>query len=98
MNFITDEILTGVIADQPTNEFGSHDIFSTLMARFPREYVSDLCEALNSDQDPFVKLHTDIAKHLTSAHFSDVVRPTGVKRRSRNCRGQYDMCEVWHRV
>lgn len=98
MEYLTDEIIERVIRSQPSDIFDSHDIYSTLMTDFSREYVQELYEALNSDQDPFVKLHTDTAKRMASKDLSHVVRKCGGKRRSMNCRGKQDECQVWERI
>lgn len=96
MNYISDEILIQAIHQQESI-FDSHDVTFTLMRDWAREYTSDLYAALDSQQDPFVKLHTDIAKRMASRQLNQIVEKHGGKRRSMNCRGQMDECQVWRR-
>ena len=98
MEFLTDEIIERAIRSQRAVGFDSHDIMFTLMTYYPREYVQELHEALNSDQDPFVKLHTDTAKRMASKYLSHVVRKHGGKTRTLNCRGKKDLCQLWQRI
>lgn len=98
MEYLTDQILERAIRSQRNEIFDSHDIYSTLMTDFPRDYVRELYECLEYDPDPFVKLHTDIAKRMASQHLSHVVVKHGGKRTSLNCRGKEDLCQVWERI
>ena len=99
MDFITDEILTQAIERQPLNDvFDSHDIYFALMTCWSEEYVRELYACLEFEPDPFVKLHTDIAKRMDSSHLNSIVRKHGGKRRTLNCRGKKDECQVWERI
>ncbi len=98
MEYLTNDIIEQAIRSQPADIFDSHDIFFTLMTDFPRDYVQELYECLEYEPDPFVKLHTDIAKRMAAKDFRHVVRKHGGKRRSLNCRGKEDECQVWERI
>ena len=98
MDYLTDGIIERAIRSQPVNIFDSHDIYSTLMTDFARDYVRELHECRDSDLGPFEKLHTDIAKRMASKDFRHVVRKHGGKRMSLNCRGKEDLCQVWERI
>jgi len=98
MKYFTDEIIERAIRLQPENIFDSHAIYSTLMTDFARDYVRQLYECLEYDPDPFVKLHTDIAKRMASKDLGHIVRKHGGKRMSLNCRGKEEECQVWERI
>lgn len=98
MKYLTNEIIERAIRLQPEIIFDSHAIYSTLMTDFARDYVRQLYECLEYDHDPFVKLHTDIAKRMASKDFGYIVRKHGGKRMSLNYRGKEDECQVWERI
>ncbi len=98
MEYLTDDILERAIRTQHNRIFDTHDVCSTLMTDFVRDYVRELYQCLKSNQEPFVKLHTDIAKRMASRDFEHIVRKLGGKHRSMNCRGKEDECQVWERM
>ncbi len=98
MEYLTDDIIERAIRSQPNHIFDTHGVYSLLMTDFARDYVRELYECLNHEQDPFVKLHTDIAKRIASRSFQHIVRKHGGKQRSMNCRGKEDECQVWERI
>lgn len=99
MENITDQIIENAIGTQEVGvDFDSHDIIFVLMKDFAREYVMELNNCLNTDQGPFEKLHTDIAKRMASNDFVGIVRKHGGKRVSLNCRGQKTPCQIWVRT
>jgi len=97
MSYLTDEILRCSVEKQSENEFDTHDIIFTLMSDYSRNYGRQLCECLDH-VDPFVKLHTHIGQRLASKKLSNTLRQLHRKRRSRNCRGKDDECEMWVRA
>ncbi len=98
MDYLTDEILTQAIERQESDIFDSHDMYFTLMTYWAEAYVRELYEALESHSDPFEKLHMDIAKRMASQNMRHVVAKYGGKRRSLNCRGKEDECQIWRRI
>jgi GTP:adenosylcobinamide-phosphate guanylyltransferase len=97
MEYISDEILIQAIERQG-EIFDSHDVTFTIMRDLAEAYTRDLHAALDSSQDPFVKLHTDITKRMASSRLSHIVEKHGGKQRSMNCRGKMDECQVWRRI
>jgi len=98
MKNLTDYTIERAIRAQDDDTFDTHDICFALMNDFPADYVRMLYECLEGNQDPFVKLHTEVEKLLASSYLSHVVRAQGSKRRSMNCRGQEEECQVWERT
>ena len=97
MVYLTDEILRRVVQEQSEDIFDSHDLIFTLMTDFPHDYVRQLHECLDHE-DPFIKLHTRIGRRLASKELSDALKQLHRKRRSKNCRGKDDECEIWEKV
>jgi hypothetical protein len=95
MEYLTDDILESAIRLQRRRIFDTHDVCFTLMTDFADDYIRELYQCLESSQEPFVKLHTDIAKRMASRDFRHVVRKHGGKHESMNCRGKKDECQVW---
>jgi hypothetical protein len=98
MKNLTDYTIERAIRAQGDDTFDTHDICFTLMNNFPADYVRMLYECLEGDEDPFVKLHNEVEKILASSYLSHVVRGTGDKRKSMNCRGKEELCQVWERT
>ena len=98
MKYLTDYILERAVRAQENDVFDTHDVCFTLMNEFTSEYVRELYECLEGNQDPFVKLDTEIDKLLASSYLSEIVRKEGSKRRSMNCRGKEEECQVWERI
>lgn len=98
MTCLTDEILKQALEQHKQKEFDTHDLISTLMTGFSREYVRQLYGYLDHPKDPFVGLHTRIGRRLASEEFHDTLKQLHRKRRSRNCRGKDDDCEMWAKV
>lgn len=98
MEYLTEYIVERAIRAQEDDTFDTHDICFTLMTDFAADYVRELYECLEGDQDPFVKLNNEIDKLLASSYLSHVVRELGSKRRSTNCRGKEEECQVWEKT
>lgn len=97
MVYLTDEILRHAVESQPEDQFDSHDLIFRLMTDNPHDYVRQLYECLDHE-DPFIKLHTRICRRLASQAFNTCLRQLHRKKRSKNCRGKHDECEMWERV
>lgn len=98
MTYLTDEILKQAVEQQTQNEFDTHDLIYTLMTDFSREYVRQLYGYLDHPKDPFVGLHTRIGRRLARKELHGTLKQLHKKRRSRNCRGKDDECEMWAKV
>ncbi|OHB85600.1 MAG: hypothetical protein A2Z38_07320 [Planctomycetes bacterium RBG_19FT_COMBO_48_8] len=98
MTYLTDKILRRAVERQLEDEFDTHDIIFTLMTDVPREYVYELHQFRDHPVDPFVGLHTRIGHRLASKELHNTVRQLHRKRRSKNCRGKDDECEIWEKV
>lgn len=97
MTYLTDEILRQAVEEQTKNEFDTHDLIFTLMTDFPHDYIRQLHECLDHE-DPFIKLHTRIGQRLARKELHGTLKQFHKKRRSRNCRGKDDECEMWAKV
>lgn len=98
MEYLTEYIVERAIRAQEDDTFDTHDICFTLMNDFAADYVRELYACLEGNQDPFVKLHTEVEKLLASSYLSHVVRKLDSKRRSMNCRGKEEQCQVWEKT
>lgn len=98
MEYLTEYIVERAIRAQEDDTFDTHDICFTLMNDFAADYVRELYACLEGGENPFAKVDAGIAELLGSSYLSHVVRGLGTKRRSMNCRGKEEECDVWERT
>lgn len=96
LQHISDAILELAVQAQSSDEFDSHDVIFWISRNQAREYASDLHVALQDDSDPFVSLHTAIARQLAS--LPHLLHKHGGKVESTNVRGAQSECQRWRRV
>ena len=96
MQHITDAVLRRAVLEIPVNRFDSHDLYKAIMRVAPRAYAFELYRCADSD-DPFEKLHPQIARRLATHDLHDLCRQTYQKQISQNVRGQDTRCEVWEK-
>ena len=96
LSAILDSILEEAVLAQESEEFDTHDVIFWISRNHPRPYAQNLYLALQDEGDPFVSLHTAIARHL--AALRDLVQQQHEKRTSPNVRGERTECELWRRI
>ena len=98
MEHLTEYIVERALRGQEEDTFDTHDICFLLMNEYPAEFARELYACLEGGQDPFVKLHNELEKLLGSTYVSHFVRGLGTKRKSMNCRGKEEECQLWEKT
>ncbi len=73
MQHITDDVLRRAVAGLSGPRFDSHDLFQAIMRVAPQAYALELHRCADVD-DPFEKLHPQIARRLAESDLNDVAR------------------------
>ena len=98
MEHLSEYIVERAMRAEEEDTFDTNDMLRILMNEYPKEFARELYACLEGGDDPFVKLHTELEKLLGSTYVSHFVRGLGTKRRSMNCRGQEEECQIWEKT